>query len=107
MSSVGELNEKMVAAIDAKAINSLCLDIQALAEAIKKNLNDVNDLIDCSNSCYSGDTRSVFNDKKNNLMFSRENIINNGLSYIDDYNLVISRFKNVDVSLTLSNKING
>lgn len=107
MSSTGELNEMMDAAIDVKAIGSLCLDIQTFAESMKKNLNDVNDLIDFSSFCYVGDTRSIFIDKKANLMLSKGNIVSNGLSYIDDYNLVISRFKNTDVTLTLSNKINS
>lgn len=93
-----------------EGMTSLCSDIQSYAEKISKSLNDIDDLVDGSISFYDDDTRNVFVNKKTNFKVSKNNIVNNVASFVDEYNNVVSSYKKrdslvtSDISLKIDNK---
>lgn len=97
-------NDKFVldeaANVNVGKIGSLCAEVQEYYAAIKSALESIDDLVEASVSFYNGDTFAAFRAKKVNLQLSKENILGNVNSYIDDYNFVVSKFKTKDVSTT-------
>lgn len=89
------------ASIDKNGIKSLCYDIQTFMQNIKKSIDNVSDFTDGYYAYYSDDTKNTFVEKKKNFMFSKDAILYNVSSYIDEYNAVVSKFENHDISTDL------
>lgn len=81
-------------------IKNLCYDIQTYMQNIKKSIDNVSDFTDGYYAYYSDDTKNTFVEKKKNFMFSKDTIISNISSYIDEYNAVIDKFESHDISFT-------
>lgn len=97
-----DLNAK--ASVNPSGISKLGVSINSSALKIKKSLDDIYDLIDDSSIYFGGDTRDDFLTKFNDVIGKRTRIKDNILSYVDDYNSVVSKFKTLDTSITF-NKI--
>lgn len=94
--------DKTSAFIDEARIKTLCIEIQGYVENIKKSLERVSDLVDDSQSFYQDDTRNVFVSKSNDFRMCHNIILNNMMSYIDDYNYVLSKYRSNDSMMTTS-----
>lgn len=92
------------AGINATGLSRLCVAVNSSALKVKKSLDDISDLIEDSSTYFSGDTKDDFMKVFNDVIGKKTRIKDNILSYVDDYNTVISKFKNLDVSITF-NKI--
>ncbi len=86
--------------VNPNLVKNLCYDIQAYMQNIKKCIDNVSDFTDGYYTYYSDDTKNTFVNKKKNYMFSKENILSNISSYIDEYNTVVSKFQTHDISFT-------
>ncbi|MBQ7104366.1 MAG: hypothetical protein IJN90_00730 [Bacilli bacterium] len=86
--------------IKEEKVKNICLDIQSYLINIQKSLNGIDDIVDDSKKYYNDDTSSFFVEKKNNFMISKNNIITNISSYIDEYNNAITKFKDYDSSIS-------
>ena len=104
MSYSNDANLSAKAGVNTDGITKLEVSISSSALKIKKSLDDIYDLIDDSSSYFGGDTKDDFLKKFNDVIGKRTRIKDNVLSYIDDYNKVVSKFKTLDASITF-NKI--
>ena len=104
MSYSNDANLGAKAGVNTDGITKLEVSISSSALKIKKSLDDIYDLIDDSSSYFGGDTKDDFLKKFNDVIGKRTRIKDNVLSYIDDYNKVVSKFKTLDASITF-NKI--
>ena len=77
---------------------SLNAEIQDYMQAIKSALDTIDDLVDDSSNYYSSSTYLDFVSKKANLKLSKDNIIANVNSYIDDYNYIVSLLEKKNAS---------
>lgn len=102
-----ELERKDEASVDPGKIMILNAEIQEFMQNIKSSLDTIDDLVDGSVTYYSSSTYSDFVSKKANLKLSKENIITNVNSYIDDYNYIVSLFRLNDTSITAQNVENN
>ena len=92
--------------VDPVGLGYLCEDVQDYMIGMKSAMSPIDDLVeDCSNF-YIGDTFSTFVEKKSSLKLSTKNILNNVNSFIDDYNFVLSKFKNEDTSISSTVHVN-
>ena len=97
--NVGVLGGK--ANIDPNRIKTLCYDIQTHVGNMKNSIEAVSDFADEYYSKHSDDAENTFVSKKNIYMSCKEIILYNAFSYIDEYNAVVSKFKNHDISTDL------
>ena len=98
-----ELNNK--AGISSSGISRLCISISSSALRVKKNLDEINNLIDDSSFYFNGDTRDDFIKKFKDIIVRKKRINDNILSYVDDYNSVVKKFSNLDSSIVFNNDI--
>ena len=102
MDSSNELNKSSKAGVDSAGISKLCVDINYFALKLKKSLDDVCDLVDDYSVYFNGDTSDDFTSKINNILVKQTMIKDNILSYVDDYNSVVSKFKTQELSITFN-----
>ncbi len=88
--------------IDDMAVKRLCMDVMQYVENIKKALDRYNDLVDDIKTYYNDNTYQYVLNKKNNFNIYRNISINNLMSYVDDYNYVLNKFKNYDASFAIN-----
>lgn len=93
--------------INKDAIQKLCLEIQDYSDKVKIKLNQIGDKWYEAKPYFEGNGVVEFQNKFSKLEDSFETISNNILSYIDDFNTLISKYESLDTSLSKQVKINA
>lgn len=86
--------------INTDKISSLCLEIQDYADKIKNVLNQIEDVVDNLDTNFQGDGALEFKNKFLNLRDYYPIIYENITSYIDDFNTLVSKYKNNDIDVS-------
>ena len=104
MNNSDNFKQDAMAGVNIGGISNLCISINFYASKIKKELDEISDLVDDSKYYFDGDTKDDFFKKFNDIISEKKIIKDNISSYIDDYNAVVNKFKLFDNSITF-NKI--
>lgn len=93
--------------INTDKISSLCLEIQDYADKMKNVLNQIEDVVDNLDTSFQGDGALEFKNKFLNLKEYYPIIYENITSYIDEFNMLTSKYNNndIDVSNLVKNNI--
>lgn len=106
MSYSNDYNISGKAGISETGISKLCVSINSYALKLKKSLDEIDDLVEDSKSYFAGELSDVFTIKLNSIMNYKTQVKDNVLSYVDDYNTVVSKFKTIDNSITFNKRNN-
>ena len=90
------------ALIDEVGIKQLCIDIMQYVENIKKALDYYNDRVESIKAICNDNTYLRVVNKKSEFNLYRNLLIGNLISFVDDYNYVIKKFKNYDAQVTVN-----
>lgn len=93
--------------INTEAIRKLCLDIQDYSDKIKNTLTQISDVWNDAKPSFEGYEKDIFNKKFSDIENYFDIIYENFSSYIDELNLLVSKYKTFDKDLSIQVKINA
>ena len=96
-----------IVGINTEAIRKLSLDIQDYSDKIKNTLNQISDVWNDAKLSFEGYEKDIFNKKMSDMENYFDIIYNNFNSYIDELNILVSKYKTFDQDLSIQVKINA
>lgn len=97
----------MYTGVNTEKVGALCLEIQDHADKIKNVLSQIEDIVDNLEPNLQGDGARDFKNKFETLKEHFPTIYDNITSYIDEFNVLSSKYVNNDEELSSKLKISA